>query len=28
MEFAFEIVRQLRGSEAVSKVNQGVHAVV
>jgi len=28
MEFAFEIVRQLRGSDAVSKVNQGVHAVV
>jgi DJ-1 family protein len=28
MEFAFEIVRQLRGSEVVSKVNQGVHAVV
>jgi len=28
MEFAYEIVRQLRGAEAVSKVNQGVHAVV
>jgi 4-methyl-5(b-hydroxyethyl)-thiazole monophosphate biosynthesis len=28
MEFAFEIVRQLRGSDAVAKVNQGVHAVV
>jgi len=28
MEFAFEIVRQLRGQEAVSKVNQGVCAVV
>jgi len=28
MEFAFEIVRQLRGSAAVGKVNQGVHAVV
>ncbi|MCE0522502.1 MAG: DJ-1/PfpI family protein [Methylacidiphilales bacterium] len=28
MEFAFEIVRQLRGSDAVSKVNQGVRAVV
>ena len=28
MEFAFEIVRQLRGSDAVSKVNQGVCAVV
>jgi DJ-1 family protein len=28
MEFAFEIVRQLRGTEAVSKVNQGVLAVV
>jgi DJ-1 family protein len=28
MEFAFEIVRQLRGSDAISKVNQGVHAVV
>jgi 4-methyl-5(b-hydroxyethyl)-thiazole monophosphate biosynthesis len=28
MEFAYEIVRQLRGSDAVSKVNQGVHAVV
>jgi putative intracellular protease/amidase len=28
MEFAFEIVRQLRGAEAVSKVNQGVCAVV
>ena len=28
MEFAFEIVRQLRGSDAVSRVNQGVHAVV
>ena len=28
MEFAYEIVRQLRGSDIVSKVNQGVHAVV
>jgi len=28
MEFAFEIVRQLRGAEAVAKVNQGVCAVV
>ena len=28
MEFAFEIVRQLRGSDAVSQINQGVHAVV
>jgi 4-methyl-5(b-hydroxyethyl)-thiazole monophosphate biosynthesis len=28
MEFAFEIVRQLRGSDAVTKVNQGVRAVV
>jgi len=28
MEFAYEIVRQLRGEEAVSKVNQGVCAVV
>jgi 4-methyl-5(b-hydroxyethyl)-thiazole monophosphate biosynthesis len=28
MEFAYEIVRQLRGSDAVSKINQGVHAVV
>jgi len=28
MEFAFEIIRQLRGSDAVSRVNQGVHAVV
>ena len=28
MEFAFEIVRQLRGNAAVTKVNQGVHAVV
>jgi len=28
MEFAFEIVRQLRGSDAVTRVNQGVHAVV
>jgi protein deglycase len=28
MEFAFEIVRQLRGSDAVGKVNQGVRAVV
>ena len=27
MEFAFEIIRQLRGSDVVSKVNQGVHAV-
>lgn len=28
MEFAYEIVRQLRGSEAVAKVNHGVYAVV
>jgi 4-methyl-5(b-hydroxyethyl)-thiazole monophosphate biosynthesis len=28
MEFAYEIVRQLRGAEAVAQVNQGVHAVV
>jgi 4-methyl-5(b-hydroxyethyl)-thiazole monophosphate biosynthesis len=28
MEFAFEIVRQLRGSDAVAQVNLGVHAVV
>ena len=28
MEWAFAIVRELRGSAAVSKVNQGVHAVV
>jgi len=28
MEFAFEIVRRLRGAEAVAKVNRGVHAVV
>jgi protein deglycase len=28
MEFAFEIVRHLRGTEAVAKVNQGVRAVV
>jgi DJ-1 family protein len=28
MEFAFEIVRQLRGAEALAKVNQGVCAVV
>lgn len=28
MEFAYEIVRQMRGSDAVSKVNQGVRAVV
>ena len=28
MEFAYEIVRQLRGSDIVSKVNQGVRAVV
>lgn len=28
MEFAYEIVRRLRGSDAVTKVNQGVHAVV
>ena len=28
MEFAYEIVRQLRGPDAVSKVNQGVCAVV
>jgi 4-methyl-5(b-hydroxyethyl)-thiazole monophosphate biosynthesis len=27
MEFAFEIVRQLRGSDVVAKVNQGVRAV-
>jgi 4-methyl-5(b-hydroxyethyl)-thiazole monophosphate biosynthesis len=26
MEFAYEIVRQLRGPEAVDKVNQGVCA--
>ncbi len=28
MEFAYEIVRQLRGPEAVTRVNQGVCAVV
>ena len=28
MEFAFEIVRQLRGSDAVRKVNEGVRAIV
>jgi 4-methyl-5(b-hydroxyethyl)-thiazole monophosphate biosynthesis len=28
MEFAFEIVRQLRGSEAVDKVNQGVYSFI
>jgi 4-methyl-5(b-hydroxyethyl)-thiazole monophosphate biosynthesis len=28
MEFAFEIVRQLRGPEVAAKVNQGVHAVL
>ena len=28
MEFAFEIVRQLRGGEAVTKVNQGVCALL
>lgn len=28
MEFAFEIVRQLRGSEALGKVNQGVCAIL
>jgi transcriptional regulator GlxA family with amidase domain len=28
MEFAYEIVRLLRGSDAVSKVNQGVCALV
>ena len=28
MEFAYEIVRQLRGPDAVEKINQGVHAVV
>jgi 4-methyl-5(b-hydroxyethyl)-thiazole monophosphate biosynthesis len=28
MEFSFEIVRRLRGSEAVAKLNQGVRAVV
>ena len=28
MEFAFEIVRQLRGNDAIAKVNQGVCAVV
>jgi DJ-1 family protein len=28
MEWAYEIVRQLRGSAAVTKINQGVHAVV
>ena len=27
MEFAYEIVRQLRGEDAVRKVNQGVLAV-
>jgi len=28
MEFAFEIVRQLRGADAVVRVNQGVYAVI
>jgi protein deglycase len=28
MEFTYEIVRRLRGSNAVAKVNQGVYAVV
>lgn len=28
MEFAFEIVRRLRGADAVARVNQGVRAVV
>ncbi len=28
MEFAYEIVRQLRGSDAVAQVNEGVRAVV
>lgn len=28
MEFAYEIVRRLRGAEAVAKVNQGVRAAV
>ncbi len=28
MEFAFEIVRRLRGAEAVTRLNQGVRAVV
>lgn len=28
MEWAFEIVRQLRGAEAAAKVNQGVQAVI
>ena len=28
MEFAFEIVRQLRGQDAVTKVNQGVCALI
>jgi protein deglycase len=28
MEFAYEIVRQLRGDDAVTKVNQGVCAVI
>jgi 4-methyl-5(b-hydroxyethyl)-thiazole monophosphate biosynthesis len=28
MEFAFEIVRQLRGPEALAKVNQGVYALL
>jgi DJ-1 family protein len=28
MEFAFEIVRRLRGAEAVARVNQGLRAVV
>jgi hypothetical protein len=27
LEFAYEIVRQLRGSEAINKVNQGVCAI-
>ncbi|MCE0483262.1 MAG: DJ-1/PfpI family protein [Methylacidiphilales bacterium] len=28
MEFAFEIIRRLRGAEAVTKINQGVRAVI
>lgn len=28
MEWSYEIVRRLRGSDAVAKVNHGVHAVV
>ncbi len=27
MEFAFEIIRQLRGAEVVAKVNEGVRAI-